>query len=139
MQKIIEIEEGRSLNFKASAFSPILYNRLFPGRDFLRDMDALKDAHDKEKGSAEASFKMSGYEHFVRIAYLFAYQGLAPTPRQTQEQKDFLERYPDALEWVDSFETFSIYQILPEIVKLWYDNEKQISKPKNGVPAPPVK
>lgn len=139
MQKIIEIEEGRSLNFKASAFSPILYNRLFPGRDFLRDMDALKDAHDKEKGSAEASFKMSDCEHFVRIAYLFAYQGLAPTPRQTQEQKDFLERYPDALEWVDSFETFSIYQILPEIVKLWYDNEKQISKPKNGVPAPPVK
>ena len=82
---------------------------------------------------------MSDYEHFVRIAYLFAYQGLAPTPRQTQEQKDFLERYPDALEWVDSFETFSIYQILPEIVNLWYENEKQISKPKNGFPAPPVK
>lgn len=139
MQKIIEIEEGRSLNFKASAFSPILYNRLFPGRDFLKDMDALKNAHDKEDGSENASFEMPDYEHFVRIAYLFAYQGLAPTPKQTQEQKDFLERYPDALEWIDSFETFSIYQILPEIVKLWYDNEKQISKPKNRVPAPPVK
>lgn len=30
MQKIIEIEEGRSFNFKASAFSPIMYNKLFP-------------------------------------------------------------------------------------------------------------
>lgn len=139
MQKIIEIEEGRSLNFKASAFSPIMYNRLFPGRDFLKDMNALKDAHGKDKDSKEESFQMADYEHFVRIAYLFAYQGLAPTPRQTQEQEDFLKKYPDAWDWIDSFNTFSIYQILPEIVKLWYDNEKQISKPKNRVPAPPAK
>lgn len=135
MQKILEIEEGRSLNFKASAFSPIMYNRLFPGRDFLKDMDALQDAHDN-KGD---SFQMSDYEHFARIAYLFAYQGLAPTPRQTQEQKEFLEQYPDAWEWIDSFNTFSIYQILPEIIELWHKNEKQISQSKNGVPAPPVK
>ena len=41
MQKVIEVEEGRSFNFKASAFSPIMYNKLFPGRDFLKDMEAL--------------------------------------------------------------------------------------------------
>ena len=46
MQKVIEVEEGRSVNFKASAFSPIAYNRLFPGKDFLRDMDKL---HEKNK------------------------------------------------------------------------------------------
>lgn len=135
MQKIIEVEEGRSLNFKASAFSPIMYNRLFPGRDFLKDMDALKDAHDDE----EESFNMADYEHFVRIAYTFAYQGMAPTPRQTPEQKEFLKEYPDAWDWIDSFGTFSIYNILPEIIDLWYQNEKQIAKPKNQVPAPPEK
>lgn len=53
MEKMIKVEEGRSLNFKASAFSPIMYNRLFPGRDFLKDMNALKDAHDKEEDSTE--------------------------------------------------------------------------------------
>ena len=135
MEKIIKIEEGRSLNFKASAFSPIAYNRLFPGRDYLIDMEALKCANDKE----EKSFAMSDYEHFARISYLFAYQGLAPSPRQTQEQKEFLEEYPDAWDWIDSFNAFSIYEILPEIIDLWYNNEKQISKGKNGVPAPPAK
>lgn len=135
MQKVIEIEEGRSLNFKASAFSPIMYNKLFPGRDFLKDMDALKKTHEDK----EDTFEMSDYEHFSRIAYMFAYQGLAPSPRQTQEQKKFLEQYPSTWDWIDSFDTFSIYQILPEIMELWYKNEKQISQSKNPMPAPPEK
>lgn len=135
MQKMIEIEQGRSLNFKASAFSPIMYNRLFPGRDFLKDMDALKAAHEDKNDV----FEMSDYKHFSRIAYLFAYQGLAPSPTQTQEQKEFLEKYPSTWDWIDSFDTFSIYMILPEIMDLWYKNEKQISQSKNPVPAPPAK
>lgn len=135
MEKTIKIDEGRSIHFKASAFSPIMYNRLFPGRDFLRDMNALKNSHD----DGEETFNMSDYEHFVRIAYTFAYQGLAPTPRPTQEQKEFLERYPDAWDWVDSFDTFSIYEILPEIINLWYKNEKTVAEQKNQEPAPPEK
>lgn len=136
MERIIEIEDGRSLNFKASAFSPIMYNRLFPGRDYLKDMEALKCANDKKE---EKSFEMSDYEHFARIAYLFAYQGLAPSPRTTPEQKEFLEKYPSAWDWIDSFNTFSIYEILPEIMELWYQNEEKVSNGKNPVPAPPAK
>lgn len=143
MEKIIEIEEGRSLNFKASAFSPIMYNRLFHGRDFLRDMTLLKESKEKEdeaeKNGKENNFSMEDYELFVRIAYTFAYQGLAPTPATTKEQKEFRERYPDAWDWIDTFGTFSIYEILPEIVELWYANERTVSKPKNPVPAPPEK
>ena len=135
MQKIIEIEEGRSVNFKASAFSPIMYNRLFPGRDFLGDMDDLKKSHDDK----EDKFTMNDYELFSRIAYLFAYQGLAPSPRRTTEQIEFLEKYPNVWDWIDTFNTFSIYEILPEIMNLWYKNEKTISKGKNPVPAPPEK
>lgn len=134
MEKIIKIEEGRSLNFKASAFSPIMYNRLFPGRDFLKDMDALKSSEEKAE-----SFDMEDYEHFVRVAYTFAYQGLAPTPAKTKEQEEFRKQYPDAWTWIDSFGTFSIYEILPEIIEMWYANEKTISKPKNPEPAPPEK
>lgn len=135
MEKIIEIEEGRSMNFKASAFSPIMYNRLFPGHDFLKDMESLRKSHDDE----ESEFKMSDYEHFARIAYLFAYQGLAPSPKTTPEQKEFLEKYPNAWDWIDTFNTFSIYEILPEIMDLWYQNEQTISKGKNPIPAPPEK
>lgn len=135
MEKIIEIEEGRSLNFKASAFSPIMYNKLFPGRDYLKDMESLKSKNDE----AEKTFEMADYEHFARIAYLFAYQGLAPSPRTTQEQKEFLEKYPTVWDWIDTFDTFSIYEILPEIMDLWYKNEKKVSDGKNPVPAPPEK
>lgn len=135
MQKIIEIEEGRSINFKASAFSPVMYNKLFPGRDFLGDMNDLKKSHDDK----EDKFTMNDYELFSRIAYLFAYQGLAPSPRQTKEQIEFLEKYPGVWDWIDTFNTFSIYEILPEIMDLWYKNEKTISKGKNPVPAPPEK
>ena len=38
MQKIIEIEEGRSVNFKASAFSPVMYNKLY-----LKDNAEVRD------------------------------------------------------------------------------------------------
>lgn len=134
MQKILEIEEGRSLNFKASAFSPIMYNKLFTGQDFIKDMECLKNEHDGEQ-----EFTIDCYKYFARIAYTFAYQGLAPTPRQTEEQKKFREKYPDEWMWIDSFQTFSIYEILPEILELWYKNEKKIVQSKNGVPAPPGK
>ena len=146
MQRLIEIEEGRSVNFKASAFSPIAYNKLFPRRDFLRDMGNLKKEDEemkKKKKKGEelegGSLDMKVYELFVRIAYTFAYQGLAPTPRETEEQREFVSKYRDAWEWIDTFNTFSIYEILPEIMDLWYGNEKTISEPKNSVPAPPEK
>ena len=135
MQKIIEIEEGRSVNFKASAFSPVMYNKLFSCRYFLCDMNYLKKSHDDK----EDKFTMNDYELFSRIAYLFAYQGLSPSPRQTKEQIEFLEKYPNVWDWIDTFNTFSIYEILPEIMDLWYKNEKTISKGKNPVPAPPEK
>lgn len=135
MEKIIEIEEGRSLNFKASAFSPILYNRLFPGRDYLKDMETLNEENEKE----EKTFGMDDYELFARIAYLFAYQGLAPSPITTEEQKEFLKKYPTVWEWIDTFNTFSIYEILPEIMDLWYQNGKGVSTEKNQHPAPPGK
>ena len=135
MEKIIKIEEGRSLNFKASAFSPILYNRLFPGRDYLKDIETLNEENKKE----EKSFNMDDYELFARIAYLFAYQGLAPFPITTEEQKEFLKKYPTVWEWIDTFNTFSIYEILPEIMDLWYQNGKGVSTEKNQHPAPPGK
>ena len=145
MEKQIEIEEGRTINFKASAFSPIMYNKLFKGRDFMLDMEALaeskKDVIDKKVADevAAKSFTIDDYECFVRIAYCFAYQGLAPTPTTTQEQRDFINEYPDAWNWIDSFGIFDIYTVLPEIIDLWGVNNTAMAKSKKKPLKPPVK
>jgi hypothetical protein len=139
MEKVIQIEEGRSAAFRASAFSPIQYNRLFPGRDFMKDMDDLRGmserAEDEEDGKDEEKqpqFTIEDYELFVRISYTFAYQALSPTPRVSEEQKKFREEYPDPWTWIDSMNTFSIYSILPEIVNLWFGGAVQVASSKKN-------
>lgn len=147
MVRKIEVEEGRVITFKASAFSPIAYNNIFPGGDFLRDMAVLEDVAKEMKDKAaddksvlrDAVMPMDVYKYFVRISYLFAYQGLAPTPRQTEEQVEFLAKYPDPWDWIDTFDTFSIYELLPEIMEMWNLNEKQAAQAKKANPIPPGK
>lgn len=154
MEKTIQIEEGRSAAFRASAFSPIQYNRLFPGRDFMRDMEELRSmnkqvkeetAEETEDGAAEGGqgrrkfFSIEEYELFVRVAYTFAYQALSPSPRPSEEQKKFREQYPDPWEWIDSMNTFSIYQILPEIVDLWFEGAVQVASSKKNSSQPSEK
>lgn len=140
MEKTIQIEEGRSAAFRASAFSPIQYNRLFPGRDFMRDMEELRSMNNQVKEETEAEggqerkkfFSIEEYELFVRVAYTFAYQALSPSPRPSKEQREFREKYPDPWEWIDSMNTFSIYQILPEIVDLWFEGAVQVASSKKN-------
>lgn len=141
MIKVIEVEKGREITFKASAFSPIQYGKLFKGHDFLRDMDSMRgkasEAEDSEEGSVD--FTIEHYEMFVRLAYTFAYQGLSDTPRVNDAQKEFLKKYPTPWVWIDTFGTFSIYEILPQIVELWYGNNETMVKAKKAQPAPPAK
>ena len=146
MEKVIQIEEGRSAAFRASAFSPIQYNRRFPGRDFMRDMDALRSANDRAKESEENEeaegeerkqfFDIEDYETFVRVSYTFAYQALSPSPRVSDEQRAFRKKYPDAWDWIDDMNTFSIYQILPEIVDLWFGGAVQVAGSKKNMSPP---
>ncbi len=139
MIKVIEVEENRQITFKASAFSPIQYGKLFKGRDFMRDMEEMVEKNKEIDEEGRAPFSMENYEQFARLAYLFAYQGLSDTPKVNDAQKEFLETYQNPWEWIDSFDTFSIYLILPEIVDLWYGNNKTLVKAKKTSPAPLVK
>lgn len=115
MQRVIEIEEGRSFNFKASAFTPIQYNTLFPDSDFWKDLTSLQEA---TMGGLE-SFTTEDYTLLMRISYTMIYQGLAPSPKQTEEQKAFLEEYPSLDYFSDTFEMFSLLGCLDEIMALW--------------------
>lgn len=104
MKKVIEID-GQQVEFKASAAIPRIYRMKFQ-RDIYKDLRALE----KSVGSAdedESNLDMFSLEMFENIAFVMA----------KHAQPDTVPDSPE--EWLDGFSTFSIYQILPEIIKLW--------------------
>jgi len=109
--------DGKEVPFKASAAIPRIYRIKFH-RDIYKDLDALSKA--VGDGNEENShLDMFSLEMFENIAYIMA-KHADPSIPDTPE------------EWLDEFSTFSIYQVLPEIIKLWGLNvETQVESKKN--------
>ena len=63
---------------------------------------------------------VASLEVFENVAYIMAKQGDSSIPNTIDE-------------WLDSFDTFSIYLILPEIIELWNLNNIQISESKKNI------
>ena len=119
--KQIEID-GRQVTFKASAALPRVYRLKF-GRDIFEDIAKLKTA---TEGKSPASSELSPetLNLFEDVAYTMA--------------KHADENVPDTVEkWLDQFDVFSIYFILPQIVELWKLNEKTTVTPKKKADKPP--
>ena len=104
LTKTITID-GQEVKLRASAAVPRMYRIKF-GRDIYKDL------HDLEKSVGEndenaSSLDMFSLELFENIAYIFC--------KHTDPQN-----VPDTVdEWLEQFSTFSIYQVLPEIIELW--------------------
>lgn len=124
MDRTVNID-GKDVKFRATARTPRLY-RVLIGRDMIQDMNRLskaynkasqlsKDATDEEK--QEAQLSAIDLEIFENAAYVMA-RHANPELQMTAD------------EWLDTFEIFSIWQILPEILKLWALNNKTTSIPK---------
>ena len=98
---------GKQVSFKASAAIPRLYRIKF-GRDIFRDLISLKGlVKDSEKG--EIALSNADLEIFENVAYLMAKHA---DPTQ-----------PDNIgDWLDQFEMFAIYEVLPVILELWSVN-----------------
>ena len=114
--KKIEID-GKEVLFRASAAIPRLYRIKFR-RDIYKDLAALEKAVDtsSEDGSMLDTFSL---ELFENIAYMMA-RHADPTIPDTPE------------EWLEDFNTFSIYQVLPQIIELWGLNiESEVKSKKN--------
>ena len=109
--------DGKEVPFKASAAIPRIYRIKFR-RDIYKDLDTLSKA--VGDGNEESShLDMFSLEMFENIAYIMA-KHADPSIPDTPE------------EWLDEFSTFSIYQVLPEIIKLWGLNvETQVESKKN--------
>ncbi len=101
--KKVEID-GKQVPFKASAAIPRIYRIKF-NRDIYKDLRALEKA--VGNGNEENSnLDLFSLELFENIAYVMA-KHAEPNIPDTPE------------EWLDEFNTFSIYQVLPAIIELW--------------------
>lgn len=101
------IIDGREVPFKASAAIPRIYRTRFR-RDIFRDMDQLMVAI-KDKDPENSALDIGSLEVFENIAYIMAKYADPSVPNT-----------PEA--WLDEFDFFSIYEVLPQIVALWRIN-----------------
>ena len=124
MDKTLNIS-GIDVKFRATARTPRLYRAII-GRDLIRDINKLRKAYNKaasipddasEEEKKDAQLSVIDLEMFENIAYVMA-RHANPEIAETVE------------EWLDGFQMFSIWQILPELLKLWALNEQTTSTPK---------
>nr|DAZ62985.1 MAG TPA: tail assembly chaperone protein [Caudoviricetes sp.] len=118
IRKDIEID-GQKVAFKASAAIPRIYRLKFQ-RDIYKDLATLEKS--LGDGKAESSnLDMFSLEMFENIAFIMA-KHADPSIPDTPE------------EWLDNFNTFSIYQVLPQLIELWGLNVKtDVEAKKNFV------
>lgn len=109
MEKTIKIGD-QEVKFKATGATMRIYRQIFQ-RDILKDMEELTKQHEGETLSAEALIM------FENIAYVMAKQADSEIPDE-----------PD--EWLDQFDMFSVYTILPQIIELWGINNLSLSDSK---------
>lgn len=125
MDRIIKID-GKDVKFRATARTPRLYRAII-GRDMIRDMNALSKAYTKsltvredmtEEEKRDAQLDATDLEIFENAAYIMARHA---TPDDIPDNPD---------DWLDGFGMFSIYKVLPELLKLWALNNKTTSEAK---------
>lgn len=106
IEKTINIS-GQDVKFRSSATIPRLYRVKFK-RDIFKDLAKLEKAYSKKAGKDE-DLQIDDLEIFENVAYIMAYHADPTIPKTIDE-------------WLDQFEMFSIYQVLPEILELWGSN-----------------
>lgn len=103
MKQNIEID-GKQVPFKASAAIPRIYRMKFH-RDIYKDLRSLeKSIGDGDEESS--NLDLFSLEMFENIAYVMAKHADSKIPDSPEE-------------WLDEFNTFSIYQVLPKLIQLW--------------------
>lgn len=76
--------------------------------DIFKDISKLESSY-KDNSEAGSSFAIEDLEIFENVAYIIAYHADHNIPE-------------DIDDWLDQFEMFSIYEVLPEILELWGTN-----------------
>ena len=112
----VEID-GKPVVFKASAAIPRIYRIKFR-RDIYKDLRLLEKSVG-ENDEDDSHLDLFSLELFENIAYIMAKHADSSIPDSPEE-------------WLDEFSTFSIYQILPQLIELWgLNTEVEIDSKKN--------
>jgi hypothetical protein len=116
MEKTIVID-GKEMKFKATAATPRVYRQAF-GRDIYIDVQALYKAI--EGGT---DLPIDSLNAFENVAFCMNSQAEGRELKRESIEKDMDE-------WLEQFDAFSIYKILPQLIELWRLNTEQKSVPK---------
>ena len=103
IQKTIKVGD-KDVTFKSSASIPMLYRVKFR-RDLFKDMAELEKAM-KSNRNGEKEYEIEDLEIFENVAYVMACHADPTIPKTVDE-------------WLDGFEMFSIFEILPKLMELW--------------------
>ena len=103
LEKTVKIGD-RDVKFRSSASVPRLYRIKFK-RDIFRDLTKLEKAYNRKTDEGD-EMQIEDLEIFENVAYIMALHADPSIP-------------PTIDEWLDQFEMFSIYEVLPEILELW--------------------
>ena len=96
--------DGQPVKFRASAAIPRIYRLRFH-RDIYKDLSLLEKSVSKQDED-NSGLDLFSLEMFENIAYIMAKHADPDIPDTPEE-------------WLDNFNTFSIYQILPKLIELW--------------------
>ena len=117
IQKTVKVGD-KEVTFRSSATIPRLYRMKFR-RDIFKDLSKLEQSYkDRDDGTKE--LEIEDLEIFENVAYIMAFHADPTIPGTIDE-------------WLDQFEMFSIYEVLPEILELWGSNLfTDVTAKKNG-------
>ena len=101
--------DGKKVKFRATAAVPRLYRIKFR-RDIIQDMKVVQKALERKDRDAE-NIPPEALQLFEDMSYIMAKHADASVPSTIED-------------WLDGFEMFDIYQVLPEILGLWGLNEQ---------------
>ncbi len=114
MEKTLLID-GKEIQFKSTGGSVLRY-RMQYGRDFISDLLKLEKAFDIDSQSLKDSSALD-LEVFYNIIWVFA--------------KTANPNIPAPLDWLDSFESFPLIEIIPELMDMITSNLKTLVSTKN--------
>ena len=117
IERTIEIS-GKQVQFRSSATVPRLYRAKFK-RDIFKDLTKLEKSFTKRTEDG-GELQIEDLEIFENVAYIMAFHADPSIPKTIEE-------------WLDQFEMFSIYQVLPQILELWGENLMTDVQAKKGL------
>ena len=106
LSKTVKIGD-HEVAFRSSAAIPRMYRIKFK-RDIFKDLTKLEKSY-KDRDDGTKDLEIDDLEIFENVAYIMALHADPTIPKTIDE-------------WLDQFEMFSIYEILPEILELWGSN-----------------